>query len=394
MTGRTRFTTMLAIAMMLAIYAVGATSPGKKLLDDMQFSEYPNSNFISETNIVEGKQLGEMEKQFGALFGMAKMKEINQLVYGIDADAEAQKIYAFFQPSIEKQEWQTLVSSFGKNKSTAIFYKEKQGIFILTVGPQGDKERKLTLIRIYGEVDASKIGLKSVSGEIVEAISVDTGKPDRIPIGQTISVPPSEKLYIISTGTNIKAQLAEGNTVEVDLEPRGRDAGKLIRTGEVLTLELEPKIDVDSTIPTAVPVILKLTDGSLMLKGGAELQGKASRLTVDSTSAPVTIESLPLVAGEHSIKAVGDKLKVDVQLSKVEGGSLSIEVTGADVTVVVPKKASAKIEVSATSGKIENLTDVQPTELSDDNIKLQLGDGKASILVKAVKSTVSIKSAN
>lgn len=394
MTEKARLTTLLAVAMMFAILTVGATAPGKKLLDDMQFGEFPNSNLVSETNIIEGKQLSEMEKQFGALFGMPKMKEINQLVYRIDADAEAQKIYAFFQPSIEKQEWQTLVSSFGKNKSTAIFYKEKQGIFILTIGPQGDKERKLTLIRIYGEVDASKLGLKSVSGDIIEAINVDTDKPDRIPVGQTISVPPSEKLYIISTGSNIKAQLTEGNTVELDLESHARDAGKLIRTDEVLTLELEPKIDVDSVIPTAVPVILKLTDGSLVLTGRTELQGKVSKLTIDSTSAPIVIESLPLTASEYSIKAVGDKLKVDVQLSKVEGGILSIEVTGADVNVTVPKKASAKIEVSTTSGKIENLTDIQPTESSNDNLKLQLGEGKASILVKAVKGTVSIKSAN
>jgi hypothetical protein len=387
-----KITTVFVIGLLVAAILPCNSTPGRKLLDSMQLGEFPNSKLISEINLVESKQLDEIEKQFGSLFGMSDIKEINQLIYRIDPDVEAQQIYEFFQLAIEKQGWQTITSSFGKSKSTGIFYLENQGVFILTIGPQGDKERKLTLIRIYGEVEPSKIGLKSLPGEIIEALNATSDQPNRIPIGQTISVPPSEKLYIISTGSNINAQIAEGNTVELDLGPRATDAGKLIRTNEVLTLDLEPKANIESiTIPSAVPVSFKLTDGSLTIRSDF-FQGKIAKLVIDSTGAPILIESLPLIAGEHSLKVVGDRLKVDVGFSKVEGGTFSIDTTGADVTLTLPKKASAKVEAFTTSGNIENLTNATAIESSKDSLKLQFGDGKAVISLKAVKGTVCIKS--
>lgn len=206
-------------------------------------------------------------------------------------------------------------------------------------------------------------------------------------------MPPSEKLYLRATGSMIKARILDQNTAEIRLASPLDDAGKLVRAGELLSLELTPRVIVDEIIlPGAVPIVIEITDGSLALKGGSGPQDKVARLSVIATSAPTTLESFPLVSGAHSVKVVGDK--VSVALSQVQGGSFEAEVTGGDLALLLPKDASAKLDVSAPSGKIENLTGIAPQESAADHLKLQVGGGKATITLKAINGTVCIKMAN
>jgi hypothetical protein len=77
----------------------------------------------------------------------------------------------------------------------------------------------------------------------------------------------------------------------------------------------------------------------------------------------------------------------------VQGGKLRIEVTGGDFTMVLPKDASATLEVIALSSKLQNQTGIDPIKISGDRTTLQMGAGKAQISVQVIKGQICLKTA-
>jgi len=381
---------MLIALMLTIVLPAGGVLSEKSLFKELGLPEFPGAKLVTEINL-EGKQLGSLAEEFCPFLGLSDMKQVSILTYSISSAVNAQEVFKFYEPSLAKPDWKTIIRSFDGDNALAILFNEKMGLFVMRVDPPKEKDREMTMMRITGRIDPSKIAGPNPPDfpwRMRPAWSAS-----KIPVGQAISVPPSEKLYLRATGSMVKARILDQNTAEIRLASQSDDAGKLVRTGELLSLELTPRVIVDEIIlPGAVPVVLEITDGSLALKGGSGPQDKVARLSVIATSAPTTIESFPLVSGAHSVKVVGDK--VSVALSQVQGGSFEVEVTGGDLALLLPKDASAKLDVSAPSGKIENLTGIAPQESAADHLKLQVGEGKATITLKAINGTVCIKMAN
>lgn len=382
---------MLTLAAMTPAIAEPAA---RNLLEELQLPEFPGSKLLTEINLPAGKLLDSLAKEFGPWLGLSEIKQVSVLVYSIEQDAMPQEVLKFYEPSIAKKEWKTMVRSFAKDQGLAILFNEKLGMLVMSVDPPSRREREMTLIRIQGLMDPSRIAdpdkrLPGLIGKMVES-AADGGSPQSaatIPIGRPISVPPSEKLHVKATRSDVKARMANGNTAEVRMNSRTDDAGELVRIDERLVLALPPKADVEEIIlPAAVPILLELTDGSLELLGGPDAPAK---LNIVSTGAPVDVLSFPLVSGSHNIKVMGGA--VNVSLSQVSGGALEIEATGKDIMLEIPVGSSARITATATSGKIRNLSGVEPSQASDDTASLQFGAGKAEISLRAVNGNVCIK---
>jgi hypothetical protein len=245
----------------------------------------------------------------------------------------------------------------------------------------------MTFVRVIGSLDASALaGVNSRKvGEIVGSI-----RPG-ILVGQPISIPPSEKLNIQAVKSAVSARFGSQNTVDIELSGNASDTGDLTRTQDGrLLLALAPRLPIDEiTLPANVPVLLELTEGSLALTGGPGANGRPMKLNIISTGAPVSLDYFPLVSGTHSIKVVGKS--VDVVFSQVQGGNLDIEVQGGNISLNFPKSASASLALSAPSGKIQNLTGIEPQKASEDAMALQIGNGSASVSAKAINGTVTVR---
>jgi hypothetical protein len=271
-----------------------------------------------------------------------------------------------------------VIRTIDRDSATAIYSNEKKGMLIMIIDPPGKKEHLLTIMGAYGKIDPSK---------------TDTSiqNASRIPVGQPIAIPPSPALEIRATRSDIKATVLDRNTAEIRLANSSDDPGELFRSDEQLLLSLTPNAAVDEMIlPGTVPLSFKLTEGSLSISGGTGPNDRPIKLSVNSTSAPVTIKTLPLVSGDYTVKSVGGK--VLIVLSRAEGGSLNAEVTGADLTFVILGNASARVDATAASGKVDNFTGAVAQESSADHAVIQMGDGKALITLRAISGNITLKS--
>ncbi len=334
---------------------------------------------------------------------------MSNVTYAIAPAVKADQVFKFYEPPITKQGWKTISRDFSENSLTAILFNEKKGLLYMNVNRPGAGDRELTLMRVFGKVDPSKAVTPS-QRPLAETSAPGSGPTDhaklfgaqagiyqqaasRIPTGQPIAIPPSQKLHIRAARSEIRARVLSQNTAEVRLASRTGDPGELMRIGERLVLTLTPELAVQEIIlPHPVALLLELTEGSLTLSCGPGPDDRPARLSVVATGAPVTLELLPLISGMHTVKSIGGEVRI--VFSTVQGGILDVEVTGKDLTAALPRDASATLRVSAPSGKIENLTGVQPQEVTADRIGLQMGAGKADISLRAINGTVCIKYAD
>ncbi len=383
----------VAIGMMIATLALGIVCQAESGLD---LPSYPGAKLLSEINIPPGKLLDALTVQFGPWLGLSDMKELNVVSYAIDSDPDAQQVFKFYEKAIADQQWKTLVKSLDRDNSTAILFNEKKGLLIVNIDPVGRMNRQLTFLQISGNLDPSKLmesgrKLPDLLEKMVSSAAPKGGannlqSASRIPTNQPISIPPSSSLRIKSTRSDIKARMADGNTAEVQTSARTDDPGELLRSDGTLVLSLSPKLDVNElAIPSAVPVEVELTDGSLTLSGSSDEQ-----LDINATGATVTLESFALVSGAHTVTSVGGDVKVE--FSAVRGGSLNISSTGGNVTLILPKDASAKVDAFAPSGRIDDQSGFSADKSSGDRLGFQLGSGKARLNVKAVNGTITLRS--
>jgi hypothetical protein len=388
---------IFAVIILLSVVSAASAEHAKSALQQMDLRAYPGSSIVTESNLPTGRLLDELTKDAAPWLGLEELKQISLVVLGIDSSTSADDIWKFYGPALDEQQWKIMVRNFQNSEGVAVLYNENEGMLIMDIDPATEKDREMTLLRIFSKVDPSKMGdpsqklpdflEKMVSSALgPNGNGGDVQSASRIPIGQPIAVPPAGKLHIKCTRSQVRACILDQNTAEIKLTSPTDDPGELVRIDDRLVLALTPKLGIDEIIlPGTMPVLLEITEGSLMLTGGSGIV----RLSVISTGAPVTIEMFPLTSGCHMVKSVGGD--VLMTLSSVKGGSLDVEVTGANLTLTLLREASAKVNVSAPSGKIQNfVTSDQP---SGDQLSFQIGAGDANISLKSVGGTVCLKTA-
>lgn len=390
---KARFWIALA-ALILTIMTSGLyAAPGKKsLLEELGLPIYPGSKLASESVIPAGPILDQIEEEYGQMFAVTDLKQVSLVTYALDSDADSSDVLKFYDPAMANQKWKAIVQSSDRQggASSVLINDKLPGLLIINIDSPSKSSRQMTFLRVIGSVNTSALaGLNSrvpqKVGEMVGSL-----RPG-ILVGQPISVPPSEKLNIQAVKSVVTARFGSQNTVDIELSGNASDTGDMTRTQDGrLLLALAPKLPIDEiTLPANVPVLLELTEGSLALTGGSGPNGRPTRLNVISTGAPVSLDYFPLVSGTHSIKVVGKS--VDVVFSQVQGGNLDIEAQGGNISLSLPKNASTSLALSAPSGKIQNLTGVEPQKTSADAMALQIGDGKAAISAKAINGTVTVR---
>ena len=356
---------------------------GRSLLDELGFSEPPGSRMLTAVDLARNR-VAELERQYASQLGLRSMDRIVLEEYSLSPSRDAQEILGLYEPALEKQNWGTVARTVNRGVGVAIMSNERQGVLIMLVDPAG--QQSMTLLRIAGQLDPSG---KIDHGRLSKFVG-EVSDNSQIPVGGPISVPPSEKFHLKATRSDIRGRLVGQSTAEIRLFTRGMP-GEMTRIDDRLVLELAPKLAVDQIdFPANHALLVELTEGSLFLTGNP--YDRPVRLNVVSTGAPVTLNGVPLVSGTHSIKSVNGEVRAS--LSPVEGGAFGIEVTGGDVTLMVPRNASATVKAAATSGKVQNLTDVTPDQSSDSSMVLKMGAGKADISLRAVNGTVCIKYGN
>lgn len=384
----------IILAGMALSLVTGAVSAAQ--LEQLDLPALPNAKLVTVINLPQGNILDSLAKEYGPWLGISAIRQISAFIYNISPSKDAQDILKFYDPTIAAQNWTTMVRSLDNNRAAAILFNEANGMLIIQIDPPAKNNRQATIVRIFGKMDPSKVanpegklpGLfrRVLEGAVPEATNNDVRGTSKIPAGQPISVPPSARLHIKSTRSEIKARVLDRATTEIRLASRADDTGELIRIEDRLVLALTPKLLVSELVlPGTVPLLLELTDGSLDLS----FDDKPVKLSIVATSAPVTLTAFPLISGVHSIKSVGGEVHVD--LASAQGGALNVEVTGKGLTVTLPRDASARIRASATSGRIDNLTGVQPKDSASDRLDLQLGEGKADLTLRAVGGDIRIK---
>lgn len=391
--------TKLYIMISLALIISFALSVSASFAEDEKLPEFPGAKLLTERILPAGKALDSIVKEFAPWLGLSEIKQVSIVTYTIGRDAEAQNIFKFYEPSINEQHWKTLVRSFDRDSATAVMFNDVKGMLIMNIDPPRKKDRQIAIVRVFGKI-IPDIGNpeRGLPDKIKQFMDGQIG-PDgnagelqnlsRIPTGQPISVPPSEWLQIKSTRSDIKAKILNQSTMELNLSSRTDDTGELIRTDEGLLLSFAPRLPIEEILlPGAVPVIIQLTEGSLVLSCGNAPSDRPVRMSVTSTSAPVTFESFPLVSGKHLVKSVGGK--VSISFSQVQGGVFDADVTGEDLNLFVPRDASAAINISAPAGRIQNMTSAE-SHATADGIGFQMGAGKAIISLKAVNGTVCVR---
>ena len=388
---------IILAATALAFYAgVCSAAP----LEKIDVPALADAKLATEINLPQGSILDSLTKEYGPWLGISDLKQISALIYDIDAAKDARAILGFYDPTISAQDWKTMVRSLNDGQAVAILYNERRGMLIIQIDPPSKSKRQATVIRIFAQMDPSKISnaegklpdlfKKVIQGSVPEVASSDVQAASKIPTDQPISVPPSQRLHIKSTRSDIKARVLDRSTAEIRLASRVDDPGELIRIEERLILALTPKLPVSEIIlPGTVPVLLEPTEGSLDVSCGPGAADRPVRLGIVATGAPVTIEGFPLISGRHTVKSIGGPVSLD--FSTIQGGVLNVEVTGKDLVVNVPRDASALISATATSGSIENLTGVQAQNPGPDHISLQLGTGKADMILRVVNGAIRIR---
>lgn len=384
------------IIFLITAMALAAAASADGLLDELGMPVPPDAKLVSEGNLTQGEVLNEIVDIYGPLLGLSDVQRVANVVYAIESKADAGKIIKSCQPGLAEKGWKPFSSNFEHGGVTAILYNEAKGIIYMDVNAPGS-DRRFTVMRVYGKVDPAKAANPGERWPQQARLMTKQAAPGaeiaaKIPLGQAIAIPPSERLHVKSTRSTVRARVADRNTAELRLLAK-LDPGELVRVDDRLMLALTPGIDVEEIIlPSNFPLLLELTDGWLLLNGGPNSNDRPSRLNVISTGAAVAVESLPLVSGQHAIKSLGGEVRV--ALSEVAGGSLDIEVTGKNIMVAFPRNASASLDVMAQSGRIENLTGLEMSGRPDNHFAIKMGAGKAEISLRAINGTVCIKYAD
>ncbi len=402
----TRFTlaltTLVAVTLLLASLSSAATQK-KGLLDELGLPMLSGAKLLDEVNIPPGKLLDELAKEINGQLGMVELKQLSTLTLSIDKTPE--EVFKFYEPALDKQQWKVLARAVDRKPEgdgIGLFFNDKKGLLVMVVSGSDSEDGEMTFIRMQGKIDTSKFGTsdKEMSDELKKMLgaalpdngNLGMGRAAPIPIGRPISVPPSEKLVIKTTKSDITATIFNQKTVEIRLTRKATDPGELVRVDDLLVLSLTPKLPVDEIdLPGAVPVAFDLTDGSLTLTSGPKPGDKPVHLSIVSTSAAVTVEDFPLLSGTHMVKIVDAELSITFK--KVQAGDMVISSTGDDVTITLPKDASVKVDVDVVEGKIQKQIAAEMQKDDPDHVVFQLGAGKAQIAIHAVKGNVIIKSA-
>jgi hypothetical protein len=382
---------LVLVMLILPIVSFGGTSVYRNLLDTLSFPIYPGARLVSSIGLPSGPILNQLEKELKGTLPISNLKEVSVAAFSLKSSPDSAEVVKFYEPVFAAKGWSILVSAINRSgDATVILAKRQTGLLIVDVDPPTDEDRELTFVSVTGTIDTSKID-KRVVFRVGEILS-DTLKPDTsIPVGEPISVPPSDKLNVQFVKSNVFARFGGQNTVRLNLLSKLASAGELTRTPDGrLLLSISPKLDVNEMIlPKNVPVLLEPTDGSLTVSFGNTQYERPSRLSIISTSAPVKLDSFPLVSGRHSVKIVG--ASIETNLSQVQDGVLEIEVDSGNITLEIPVSSSVTISASVVSGKImNNMTVDQP---KGENLKLKLGAGKAQITLRAVNGNISIRPA-
>lgn len=398
---KTRFSIALSLILTIWILSGVMAASQRTLLDETGLPLMPGSKVMMEANIPPGKLMDSIAKEYGSWLGLSDLKQVGIITLSLDPNAPVKQILRFYEPYIAEPTWNTIAKSLDNNSAMAIVYNEKRGMLVINIDPPGKNDRQLTIVRVLGILDPAKIARseRSLPDRIRQWISGpfgpagESGLPEtvaRIQGGKPISVPPAKWLQIKTLRSDIKASVKSQNTVTIYVNDKDNDYGELVRTNTGLVISTSPQLLVDSIqLPSTTPVILQITEGSLIYAGGINPNDRPSNMDIIATSAPVTLDGFPLISGVHTIKSVGGD--VDVSFSQVTGGRLEVDVTGNDLALTIPANASAVIEASVTSGKVQNLTGLQPVKSSSGFLSLKMGDGKAAISLQAVNGTISIK---
>jgi hypothetical protein len=395
---------IFAIGVIIAsAWSMPAYSAVASPTENLGLPTLPDATLVTEISLSPGNLLDALARDYGPWLGFSSLRQVNAFIYNINPTRSSQEIFGFYGPAIAQQNWKTMVKSFDKGRALAVLYNEQNGMLIINIEPPGREDRQATIVRIFGKMDPTKVAnpemkLPDLFKRVVESAApgstgADVRGASRIPTGQPISVPPSSRLHVKSTRSEIRAQVFDRTTVEVRLASRSDDPGELVRIEDRLVLALTPKLAVSELIlPGAVPILLELTEGSLTLSCGPGPNDRPVRLNVASTGAGVTLDAFPLISGTHMVKSVGGEVRI--ALSAAQGGVLTAEVTGRDLTVAIPKNASARVTATVTSGRIDNLTGVQPQDSGPDRMSLQFGAGKAEIALRAINGRICIRYAD
>jgi hypothetical protein len=393
----------IGIILVCGVVALLANVCGAAQLLQMDIPRLPDSKLVTEINLPEGAILDSLAREYGQWLGMSDLKQISATMYSIAPKTNSADVLGFYDTFIAAQNWKTVVRSLENKSGAAILYNEKNGMLIIQVDPPGKADRQATVVRIFGVMDPSKMSnpevrLPGLFQRVVEGSKPDASAPVqpgsmRIPADQPIAIPPSGRLDVKSTRSDINARLVGRNTAKLSVADGMNDTGELTRVDDRLVLTLSPKLPVaELSLPCAVPVLLEPTEGSLLVTFSSNPDSLPARLSVVSTGAPVTIDGLPLISGTHSVKSLGGE--VNVRLSAAQGGVLNVETTGKNLTINLPRNSSAVVEASVTAGHIENQTGVQPDHPSADRIGLKFGAGNAKVTLKAVSGDLKIRFAD
>ncbi|MHB0912092.1 MAG: DUF4097 family beta strand repeat-containing protein [Armatimonadota bacterium] len=356
--------------------------PGKSILRGLGLPEYPGAKLSSEAVIQAGPLLDKIEDEFGAMLAVTDIRQVGIVNYTVDPNED---VWGFYEGQFSAPKWSVLVHSMDKAGNSTSILSGGQGLLVVNIDSSDRKARRVTFVSVQGTFDPAKLAQIGNSSEKVGSFVKQslTG----IAVGQPISIPPSTSLRVEAKRSKLTASVWNQNTVRVDAP--AESAGDLSRDDGSLVLDIEPGLRVDEiTLPESVPVEISLLDGSLDIQKG----GRPKSLSISSTGAPVDIEALSLLSGEHSVTAVG--ADVTIGLADVRGGSLGVEVKSGNITLTLPKNASAEVRAEAPSGKVENETGLTPDESGENSLSLRLGDGKASISLRAVNGTVRIRLAD
>jgi len=371
-------------------------------MEHLGLTVYPDAKLITEGSLTAGQLLNDILSAYGPLLGLHDVERVSNARYSLDSQTDSEKVFEFYAPAIAEKGWKKSFMESEKKNITAVYFNEGMGLLYLDIDPPGAGEREFTVMRVYGKIDPSKAVRKESAaarvGPVAAEIQLDRvpetqqsyQSEARIPMNQPISLPPSQRLHVKFATSDIRARILDRNTAEISLQAQAEDPGELQRLGERLVLAVTPKAGVDEVLlPSNVPLLIELTDGSLTLATGPNPADRPVRLSIISTGAPVTLQSFSLVSGVHRIKSLGGD--VDIIFSIAEGGALDVEVTGKAVTAVLPKTSSATLDAFASSGKISNLTGIEPVETAENHQKFLFGAGKANITLRAINGTVCIK---
>lgn len=376
----------------LTISLVASAAAAKGLLEDLGITEPGGAKLISNTDISETSKLKVIEGEYSGKLGFTNLRRLRMATYSVDSAVDVIALFDSFEAGLVEDGWKLKSKSLIKGNSTVAMSNEREGLLLLQSDISSkNNSRAFTVTLLVCDVIQGGTGN---AGDDIPRFNVDespqgdSGSPT-LPSGQPLSVPPARWLKVETTNSDINARLRSGNTLEVHLKTSADDPGKLTRAADGMVLSLTPGLQLSELVlPGTIPITMEATKGSLNLVYDFSPFERPASQKVESTGAPVTMGGFPLVSETHILKVLGGK--VDISASRVEGGVLNIDCTGGDVSLELPKNASATLDIEAPSSKIKNMTGVQPTSESENKTQIKFGEGKAQISVKAVNGTVRL----